>query len=69
MHSVYVALLDDILVASSVVAVAAHFSSLSAMVFTAMEHLASSSGIVATAFEIGGAAFESASTVGSSAVS
>jgi hypothetical protein len=37
-------------------------------VFAAIEHLASASGIVAVASEIGGAAFASASAVGLSTV-
>jgi hypothetical protein len=49
-------------------AAAAHFASSSATVFAAMEHLASASSIVAVAYEIGGAAFTSTSTFGSSAV-
>jgi hypothetical protein len=48
------------------VAAAAHFAGSSVMVFTAMEHLASASGIAAVASKIGGAAFASVSTVGSS---
>jgi hypothetical protein len=61
-------MLGEILVAGSVMAAAAHFAGSSAVVFNAMEHLASASGIVAIASEIGGAAFASASRVGSSAV-
>jgi hypothetical protein len=38
------------------------------VVFAAIEHLASASSIVAVASKIGGAAFASASAVGSSAV-
>jgi hypothetical protein len=45
-----------------------HFAGSSAALFTAMEHLASASRIVAVASEIGGAAFASASAVGSSVV-
>jgi hypothetical protein len=56
------------LVAGSVAATAAHFACSSAVVFVAIEHLASTSGIVAIASKIRGAAFASASTVGSSAV-
>jgi hypothetical protein len=52
----------------SVVAVAAHFAGSSTAVFTAMENLASASGIVVIASEVGGTAFASASVVGSSAV-
>jgi hypothetical protein len=61
-------MLGEILVAGSVMAAAAHFAGSSAVVFNATEHLASTSGIVAIASEIGGAAFASASGVGSSAV-
>jgi hypothetical protein len=50
------------------VAAATHFAGSSTTMFTAMEHLASASGIVAVASEIGGAAFASASVVGSSTV-
>jgi hypothetical protein len=53
----------------SAVAATAHFAGSSAMVFTTMECLSSASSIVAVASEIGGAAFPSASAVGSSAVS
>jgi hypothetical protein len=60
--------LGEILVASSVTAATAHFAGSSSAVFAAMEHLASTSGIVAVASEIGGAAFASAFVVGSSAV-
>jgi hypothetical protein len=56
------------MVAGSVVATAAHFASSSTAVFTSTEHLASASGIVAVASEIGGAAFASSSAVGSSVV-
>jgi hypothetical protein len=42
--------------------------SLAAVMFTTTEHLASVSGIVAVASEIGGAAFASASACDSSAV-
>jgi hypothetical protein len=52
----------------SAVAAAAHFASSSAMVFTAIEHLASASSIVAIASEIGGAAFASTSLLDSSVV-
>jgi hypothetical protein len=69
MHSVKVELRGEVLVAGFVMSVAAHFASLSAAVFAAMEHLASASGIVAVASEIGGAAFASVSVVGSSVVS
>jgi hypothetical protein len=57
-----------VLVAGSAVAAATHFAGSSTTMFTAMEHLASASGIVAVASEIGGAAFASASVVGSSTV-
>jgi hypothetical protein len=49
-------------------AAAAHFAGSSAVVFAAMEHLTSTSGIVVVASKIGGAAFASASVVGSSTV-
>jgi hypothetical protein len=52
----------------SIVAAAAHPVSLSAVMFAAMEHLVSACGTVAVAYEIGGAAFASVSTFGSSAV-
>jgi hypothetical protein len=61
-------LLGEILVVGSVTAAAAHFVGSSPAVFAAMEHLASAYGIVAVAFEIGGAAFASTSAVGSSVV-
>jgi hypothetical protein len=61
-------LLGEILVAGSVAAAAAHFTDSSAVVFTATKHLASASGIVVVAFEIGGTAFASASTINSSMV-
>jgi hypothetical protein len=54
----------EVLVAGSIVAAAAHFAGSTAMVFTAMEHLAFASGIVVVASKIGGAAFASASVVG-----
>jgi hypothetical protein len=52
----------------SVMAAAAHLVGSSAAMFVAMEHLASASGTVAVASEIGGAAFASVSAFGSSAV-
>jgi hypothetical protein len=52
----------------SVVAVVAHLVSSSAIIFAAMEHLVSTSGTVAVASEIGGAAFASVSAFGSSAL-
>jgi hypothetical protein len=55
-------------VAVSATAAAAHFADSSAAVFAATEHLASASGIVVVASEIGGIAFASASVIGSSAV-
>jgi hypothetical protein len=61
-------LLGEILVASPIAAAATHFAGSSAMVFTPTEHLASASSIVVVASEIGGAAFASASVVGSSVV-
>jgi hypothetical protein len=65
---VYVALWGEILVAGSVVATAAHLIGSSAVMFTAMENLVSTSGTVAIASEIGGTAFASASVFGSSVV-
>jgi hypothetical protein len=53
---------------NSVAVAATHFASLSVVVFTTMEHLASTSGIMVFASEIGGAAFTLASAVGSSVV-
>jgi hypothetical protein len=50
------------------VAAAAHLVSSSAAMFIAMEHLVSASGTVAVASKIGGAAFASASALGSSVV-
>jgi phosphohistidine swiveling domain-containing protein len=58
----------EVLVVGSTAAAATDFASSSAAVFTAMEHLASASGIVAIESEIGGAAFASTSMVGSSVV-
>jgi hypothetical protein len=55
--------LGETLVASSVVAVAAHLAGSSATVFVVMEHLVFASGTVAGASEIGGAAFASASAM------
>jgi hypothetical protein len=52
-----------------VVAAAAHLVGSSTVMFTAMEHLVSASGIVAVASEFGGAAFALVSMFGSSAVS
>jgi hypothetical protein len=59
-------LLDEILVAGSITAVAAHFASSSPAMFAAMKHLASASGIVVVASEIGGTAIASTSVVCSS---
>jgi hypothetical protein len=47
----------------SVMAAATHFANSFVVVFTAMKHLASASGIVVIASEIGGAIFASASAV------
>jgi hypothetical protein len=47
---------------------AAHLVSSSAAMFTVMEHLVSASSAVTVASKIGGAAFASVSTFGSSAV-
>jgi hypothetical protein len=52
----------------SVVAVAVHPDGSSAVMFAAIGHLVSTSGTVAVASEIGGAAFASASVFGSCAV-
>jgi hypothetical protein len=52
----------------SIVAAAVHPGGLSAVMFAAMEHLVSASGTVAVASKIGGTAFASVSTLGSSAV-
>ena len=52
----------------SIVAAAAHLVGSSAAVFAVTKHLVSASGTVAIASDIGGAAFASASTFGSSAV-
>jgi hypothetical protein len=52
----------------SIVVAAVHPGGSSAVMFTAMEHLVSPSGIVAVASEIGGTAFASASAFNSSAV-
>jgi hypothetical protein len=51
-----------------VVATTTHPIGSSAVMFTAMEHLVSASGIVAITSEIGGAAFASVSAFGSSTV-
>jgi hypothetical protein len=52
----------------SIVAAAAHLVGSSAMKFTTMEHLVSTSGTVVVASEIGGTVFVSVSVFGSSAV-
>jgi hypothetical protein len=52
----------------SVAAATAHLVGSSTAVFVATEHLVSASGTVVVASKIGGAAFTSASTFGSSAV-
>jgi hypothetical protein len=52
----------------SAMAAATHFAGSSAVVFTAIERLASASRIVVIASEIGGAAFASASAFSSSVV-
>jgi hypothetical protein len=51
-----------------VVAAVVHLVGSSTVMFAAMEHLVSASGTVAVASEIGGAAFASVSTFGSSVV-
>jgi hypothetical protein len=61
-------LLGEILVAGSIMAATAYFACSSIVVFAAMEYLAYASGIIDVASEIGGAAFASASMVGSSVV-
>jgi hypothetical protein len=53
---------------ASVVAASVHPGSSSAVMFAAMEHLASTSGTAAIASEIGGATIASASAFDSSAV-
>jgi hypothetical protein len=67
-HSVYVALWGEVLVAGSVVAASTHFVGSSAVMFATMEHLVSASSTVGIASEIGGVVFALASTFGSSAV-
>jgi hypothetical protein len=52
----------------SVMVAAAHLVGSSAAMFATTEHLVSASGIVAVAYEIGGAIFASVSAFGSSAV-
>jgi hypothetical protein len=52
----------------SVVATAANLIGSSVVMFAAMEHLVSTSGTMAVASEIGGAAFSSVSAFGSSVV-
>jgi hypothetical protein len=52
----------------SIVAAAVHPGGSSAVMFATIEHLVSASSTVAVTSEIGGAAFASASTFGSSAV-
>jgi hypothetical protein len=56
------------MIAGSVTVAAAHLVGSSAMMYTATEQLVSASGTVAITSDIGGAAFASASTFGSSAV-
>jgi sugar phosphate permease len=58
----------EILVVGFVVAAATHLVDSFAAMFTTMEHMVSASGTVGVASEIGGAAFASVSTFGSSAV-
>jgi hypothetical protein len=53
---------------ASVVAASVHPGGSSAVMFTAMEHLASTSGIVTVASEIGGATIASASAFDSTAM-
>jgi hypothetical protein len=53
---------------ASVVATSVHPSCSSTVIFAATEHLASASGTAVVAFEIGGAAFASASAFDSSTV-
>jgi hypothetical protein len=52
----------------SVMAAAVHLGGSSVVMFAATQHLVSASGTAAIAFEIGGAAFASASVFDSSAV-
>jgi hypothetical protein len=68
MHYAKVALRGGVLVVASVMAASVHPGGSAAMMFAAMEHLASASGTAAVASEIGGAAIASASTFDSSAV-
>jgi hypothetical protein len=67
-HSAQVALWGEVLVVVFIMAAATHLIGSSTLMFTAMEHLVSASGTVVIASEIGGTAFASVSTFGSSAV-
>jgi hypothetical protein len=67
-HYAKVALWGGVPVVDFVMAASVHPGSSSAVMFTAMEHLASASGTAAVASEIGGAAIASASAFDSSAV-
>jgi hypothetical protein len=58
----------EVLVVVYVVAVVAHLVGSFVVMFAAMEHLVSASGIVVVASEIGGTAFASVSAFGSSVV-
>jgi hypothetical protein len=67
-HYAKVALRGRVPVAASVVAASVHPGGSAAVMFAAKEHLAFTSGTVALASEIGGAAIALASTCDSSAV-
>jgi hypothetical protein len=67
-HYAKVVLWGGVPVVASIVAASVHPSGSAAVMFAAMEHLASASGTVAVASEIGGAAFVSASAFDSSVV-
>jgi hypothetical protein len=65
---VKVALWGGVPIVASIVAASVHPGGSAAVMFAAMEHLASASGTTAVASEIGGAAFASVSAFDSSAV-
>jgi hypothetical protein len=67
-HCAKVALWGGVSVVGSTGATSIHPGGSAAVMFAAMEHLASASGIAAVASEIGGPAFASASVCDSSAV-
>jgi hypothetical protein len=68
MHYAKVALFGGVPVVSSVMAASVHPGGSAAVMFAAMEHLASASSTAVVASGFGGAAFASASTFDSSAV-